>query len=479
MRSQFLKNLFLLQGLNLIIKPFWLLVVDRTAQNILGNAYGEYYIALNLTLVFSILLDIGIQNFNNTHVASDATFFKQNFKSLFRLKLLLSLLYFSIVFTLGYLKNINSTILTILILSQVLSSFVLYLRSNINGLHHYKIDSFLSVSDKTFAILFCVAFFYFDFIDIYYFAIAQFLALLLNFIIALLLNFYFFKNIVEKSISEDKSSIKSLIIQSFPFALLFALMALYTRIDVVLMNVLLDEPHYYSALYAQSYRLLDASSMFAMLFAGLLLPMYSKLISNKIDVKPLTQTASTILFLVAIVVTMSSLLFDEKIMKTLYKYQDIEELKMSIKVFKMIMLSFIPISFTFIFSTLLTAKKDIKFLVVAAAIALFFNLVLNLFLIPNQQAFGASIATLTTQFIFALLCTIRSYKLFSFAIDWLRLFKYLIFIVALIGVFVIIKGIDNLWLDLSLFTISAFIVSLLLRIINLRNFISFFVTDKE
>jgi O-antigen/teichoic acid export membrane protein len=363
MRSQFLKNLFLLQGLNLIIKPFWLLVVDRTAQNILGNAYGEYYIALNLTLVFSILLDIGIQNFNNTHVASDATFFKQNFKSLFRLKLLLSLLYFSIVFTLGYLKNINSTILTILILSQVLSSFVLYLRSNINGLHHYKIDSFLSVSDKTFAILFCVAFFYFDFIDIYYFAIAQFLALLLNFIIALLLNFYFFKNIVEKSISEseDKSSIKSLIIQSFPFALLFALMALYTRIDVVLMNVLLDEPHYYSALYAQSYRLLDASSMFAMLFAGLLLPMYSKLISNKIDVKPLTQTASTILFLVAIVVTMSSLLFDEKIMKTLYKYQDIEELKMSIKVFKMIMLSFIPISFTFIFSTLLTAKKTLSF----------------------------------------------------------------------------------------------------------------------
>jgi O-antigen/teichoic acid export membrane protein len=479
MRSQFLKNLFLLQGLNLIIKPFWLLVVDRTAQNILGNAYGEYYIALNLTLVFSILLDIGIQNFNNTHVASDATFFKQNFKSLFTLKILLSLVYFSIVFTLGYLKSINSTILIILLLSQVLSSFVLYLRSNINGLHHYKIDSFLSVSDKTFAILFCVAFFYSNLIDIYYFAIAQFLALMLNFVIALFLNFYFFKQIKVSSESEDKPSIKSLIIKSFPFALLFALMALYTRIDVVLMNILLDKPHFYSALYAQSYRLLDASSMFAMLFAGLLLPMYSKLISKKEDVKPLTQTASTILFLVAIVVTMSSLLFDEKIMKTLYKYQDIEELKMSVKVFKMIMLSFIPISFIFIFSTLLTAKKDIKFLVIAASIALLFNVSMNLFLIPNQQAFGASIATLTTQFVFALLCTIRSYKLFHFTLDWMRLFKYLVFIVSLVGVFVLIKGFSNLWVNLILFTATAFMVSILLRIINLRNFISFFVSEKE
>jgi hypothetical protein len=97
MRSLFLKNLFLLQGLNLVVKPVWILLIDRMANNLLGTAYGEYYIVLNLSLVFGVLLDIGIQNFNNTHVASDPLFFKKNLKTLVGLKLILSLLYFGIV----------------------------------------------------------------------------------------------------------------------------------------------------------------------------------------------------------------------------------------------------------------------------------------------------------------------------------------------------------------------------------------------
>jgi O-antigen/teichoic acid export membrane protein len=479
MRSQFLKNLFLLQGLNLIIKPFWLLVIDRTAQNILGNTYGEYYIALNLTLVLSILLDIGIQNFNNTHVASDASFFKQNFKSLFSIKILLSLIYFAIVFIIGSFKNVQSSILLILLISQILSSFVLYLRSNINGLHHYKIDSFLSVSDKTFAILFCFAFYYSNHVNIFYFAIAQLLALFLNFLIALFINIKFYNQLPESPKTSDAPTLKMLIVKSFPFAMLFALMALYTRLDVLLMNILLDNPSFYSALYAQSYRLLDASSMFAMLFAGLLLPMYSKLISQKEDVKPLTQTASTILSLIAIVVSMSAILFDESIMKILYKYQNLEDLKLSVKIFRMIMLSFIPISFVFIFSTLLTAQKDIKFLITAALIALLLNLALNMYLIPRIQAYGASIAALLTQLTFALLCTIRCYQLFHFKLDLKKLLKYSVFIISLIGVFVIIKGLDSLWINLIIFVIMSFVLSVLLKIVNVKNFLSFFVSEKQ
>ncbi|MDP2176467.1 MAG: polysaccharide biosynthesis C-terminal domain-containing protein [Bacteroidota bacterium] len=479
MRSQFLKNLFLLQGLNLIIKPFWLLVVDRTAQNILGNTYGEYYIALNLTLVFSILLDIGIQNFNNTHVASDTSFFKQNFKTLFTLKTLLSLIYFALVFTLGYFKDIQSSLLLILLFSQIFSSFILYLRSNINGLHHYKIDSFLSVSDKTFAIIFCIAFFYSNLVNIYYFAVAQLVALFINFLIALFINIKFYSQIPDSPTTNNVPRVRMLIVKSFPFAMLFALMALYTRLDVLLMNLLLDNPNFYSALYAQSYRLLDASSMFAMLFAGLLLPMYSKLITQKQDVKPLTQTAFTILSLIAIVVSMSAILFDESIMKTLYNYQDIESLKLSVKTFRMIMLSFIPISFVFIFSTLLTAQKDIKFLITAALIALLLNLALNMYLIPRIQVYGASIAALLTQSTFALLCTIRCFQLFHFKLNISKLIKYVIFIFSLVGVFVLIKGLDILWINLIIFVIMSFVLSVLLKIVNVKNFLSFFVSEKQ
>jgi hypothetical protein len=154
-RKVFLKNLLLLQALNLIIKPAWLLLIDREAQNLLGQTYGEYYLVLNLTLIANIVLDLGIQNFNNTSVAADANFFKNNFKGIFFLKGILSSLYFLVVIGLALQSSIPmpKDLLLVLIANQIVTSFVLYLRSNINGLHLYTVDSLLSVSDKFFAII--------------------------------------------------------------------------------------------------------------------------------------------------------------------------------------------------------------------------------------------------------------------------------------------------------------------------------------
>lgn len=477
MRSIFLKNLILSQGLNLIIKPMWLLVIDRMAQNLLGNSYGEYYIVLNFTLIFNIVLDIGIQNFNNTHVASNSSFFRSNLKQLLILKLGLSFLYLILIFGIAYFKNLPIQLLILLSLSQVLTSFTLFFRSNINGLHHYKIDSYLSVSDKFFSILICLAFYGFNKINIYYFALAQLIGVSISFFIALFFNLKFFK----ESISEvtNSISIKELLNKSKPYALLFALMGFYTRADVLLMDYFLKDSSYHTAIYAQSYRLLDASSMFAMLFAGLLLPMFSKQISKKEDVRPLTQTAATILVLITIVISSASFLFNESIMRFLTNYKDIAQIEYVSNVFKIVMLCFIPMGFIFIFSTLLTASKDITFMIYAATVSLICNLILNSLLIPQYQAFGAAISALITQSLFAIFCIVRCYKIFNFKISFLHLGKYLVFIVALIGVFVLIKGLTNLWLILSLYIAASVVLAILLKIINVNKFLSFFMFDKQ
>ena len=158
MRKAFVKNLVLLQGLNLIIKPVWLLIIDRIAQNSLGAAYGEYFIILNLTLLLNIVLDLGIQNYNNTKVAGNSLFFKENFTSILLAKFTLSLAYFAIIMYIGMQREMDASLLLIIGLNQIITSFILYLRSNISGLQKYTIDSLLSISDKTFAILFCIGF---------------------------------------------------------------------------------------------------------------------------------------------------------------------------------------------------------------------------------------------------------------------------------------------------------------------------------
>ena len=475
-RKVFLKNLLLLQALNLIIKPAWLLLIDREAQNLLGPSYGEYYLVLNLTLIANIVLDLGIQNFNNTSVAADQNFFKNNFKSIFVLKGILSSLYFFVVIGLAMQSSIPmpQDLLIILIANQVISSFVLYLRSNINALHLYAVDSLLSVSDKFFAILICVFFYLNQQISIFNFVLAQLMASCFTFLIALAINIKRWKNIGFESQTLSSFKLRSLLYKSIPYALLFTLMNFYTRIDVTMMNAMLKDAAFHAGIYAQSFRLLDASAMFAMLFAGLLLPMFAKMIQEKTDLRPLVNLSATILLIISITVSLACFLFGEAILKLLYTFKNDESLAMSSMVFKNIMLAFVPMSLIFVFSTLLTAKKDIWYMNAFALVAFIINISVNYFLIPDYQSFGASVGSLITQTAFAVFCIWRCIVLFGFKLPYLQIAKFIALVLILIGVYFFIKSLTNIYLVLLIFTSASFLFSVLLKLINMDKLMGFF-----
>ena len=72
----------------------------------------------------------------------------------------------------------------------------------------------------------------------------------------------------------------ALIKQSFPYALLILLMMFYNRVDSIMIERLLEDGDMQAGIYAQGFRYLDAVNMFALLFAGLLLPMFSKMLAK-------------------------------------------------------------------------------------------------------------------------------------------------------------------------------------------------------
>ena len=78
-------------------------------------------------------------------------------------------------------------------------------------------------------------------------------------------------------------------------------------------------------------------------------------------------------------------------MKLLYGAESSDYLA---SIFGILMFSSPLIVLYYIFSTLLTAQNQMKILNVIAALGLVLNLLLNLYLIPNYQAFGAAVATL-------------------------------------------------------------------------------------
>ena len=159
MKRKFVTNLALLLFLNILIKPIYAFGIDVGVQNAVGaSTYGNYFILLNFSLIFQILLDLGIENFSRREIARHSHLLNKYFSNILPLKLILGVLYFLVCSVVGYFMGWRAyefRLLLILLLNQFLASFILYFRANLGGMHMFRADSILSVIDKFIVIVIC------------------------------------------------------------------------------------------------------------------------------------------------------------------------------------------------------------------------------------------------------------------------------------------------------------------------------------
>lgn len=399
MQRKFVNNLFYVVLLNLLVKPFWILGIDASVQNRVGaEEYGFYYPIFAFSILLNIVLDFGITNYNNRNIAQHGHMLRRYFSGIFNVKLILGVLYLVVTLVGGWLIGFESKaiwLLFVLGINQVLSSMILYLRSNLAGLHLFKTEGVLSILDRLLMIVLCSVLLWGDWIDgafkIEWFVYAQFWAYLFSGIVAFILVFSrakFYK------LSIDLPLFRVILRDSLPFALLVLLMSFYYRLDSVMIGRLLPNGNEQAGIYAQAYRLLEGFNMFAYLFAGLLLPIFARMLKNKESVAQLVRTAFNLIFIPATAVMTISLLYPTEIMDLIY----VAHIEESAKIYAVLMVSFIAIALTYIYGTLLTANGSLKQLNIISLLGLLLNLGLNFWLIPIQGAYGAAVATLVTQF---------------------------------------------------------------------------------
>ena len=96
-QRKFIVNLAILIILNLLIKPYWILIIDPGVQYHVGNAnYGEYSALFMFSFLLTILLDFGLTNFNNKNIAQNNHLLSKHFSSLLSLKFALGIVYVSL-----------------------------------------------------------------------------------------------------------------------------------------------------------------------------------------------------------------------------------------------------------------------------------------------------------------------------------------------------------------------------------------------
>jgi O-antigen/teichoic acid export membrane protein len=429
MQKKFIQNLALLLALNLLIKPFWILGIDRAVQHEVGTeAYGLYFAIFNFSFLLNILLDFGITNFNNKNIAQNNHLITKHFSSILVLKFLLGVLFLVVTLGAGFVIGYNSYqlgLLAVMGFNQFLAFMIMYLRSNLAGLHLFKTDSVISVLDRSLMILFCSILLWGNLIEgpfqIEWFIFTQTFSYLLTTFITFII---VMKKAQFRKLSWNKPFFLLILKKSLPFAILVLLMTFYNRIDTVMLERMLSDGATESGIYASAYRLLDAANMISFLFSGLLLPMFSRMLRYRQSVEDLVKLSFTILITPAIIISVACIFYGYDIMAMLYT----EHVGESAQVFSILMGCFVATSLSYIFGTLLTANGNLLQLNIMASSGMVFNLSLNAVLIPLYHAQGAAVSSLITQFATAILQILLAQRLFKFKINTGLLFQLLVFI---------------------------------------------------
>ena len=470
MKRKFLTNLTLLIILNLLVKPFWVLGIDLTVQNTVGAAeYGFYFSLLSFSLLLNIVQEMGISNYNNREIARDQSRISNLLPNILVLKLILAVIYFTvslaIALAIGY-EWLQIRLLIVLLFNQFLHSLILYLRSNISGLQMFRTDSLLSVTDRLLMIIICSILLWGnvggEVFRIEWFVYAQTAAYVITSVIITLI---VLSNANFSKLAIDFPGILNMLRQSYPYALLGLLMILYYRTDSVMLERMLPDGMVQAGIYAQGFRILDAASMLGFLFAGILLPMFARMIKQKQPVGQLFSFSFRLLIVPSVTAAIALNFYRIEIMELLYRHHADE----AAPIFGILMISFVFISISILSGTLLTANGSLRRLNMIAVFSVIMNIVLNILLIPGYQALGSAVASMATQLFTAILQVLMVQRIFRFRMITGQVVRFALF-TGLLVLTALVAGVTDLpWVyGFLLICLAGVAFSFTLRLIKTR-----------
>lgn len=481
MKRKFIINLILVVFLNLLVKPFWVFGIDRTVQNVVGaEQYGFYFALFNFSLILNILLDLGITNFNNRHISQNQSSISVYFSNILSLRLILGIVYMAVSMAAAWLLNYDSAQLRMLLLltfNQFLLALILYFRSNIAGLQMFKTDSIVSVLDRFVMIVICSLLLWGNVTDqpfrIEWFVYAQTGSYLLTAVVAFVLVLV---NAGGFRLQFDYKFSLEILKKSYPFALLTLLMSLYNRIDSVMLERLLPDGKVQAGIYAQAFRISDACCMFALLFANLLLPMFSRMLKQRENVAGLLRLSTVTMAVPVTAGALTCVFYRQQLMDLMYS----SHAAASAPVFALLISGFVAISMTYIYGTLLTANGSLRQLNIVAFCGMVFNIALNFVLIPRYGALGAAIVSLATQSLTAFAQIAIAFSIFGLKFRGRTQFMLLLYVLGIAAFGFASTHLPFGWSCRAIIMlVAAGLWAVVLRLVRINDFLTMVKTKSE
>lgn len=471
--SRFYSSLLLLILLNVIIKPLWIFGIDRQVQNITGaNEYGTYFSLLNLSIVFSFLLDWGLSSYINRELSAQKSELKHQLGNMIALKILFAFIYAILIIAIAFFTGVKRwDIVWGVIAIQFLSSIFVFLRYLVTANQWFHTDAWLSVFDKTLMILVCGLFIagpdIAGSINIDRFILAQ---IACTFMAVLLVVFVLLKRGVAFKKPDRRFINKGLFIAVLPFALNGFFMAAHLRLDGFMLERINSNGSYEAGIYAGAYRLLDASNMMGYLVASFLMPFAARLWSENKNLNEIIVQSRHLLMMFTVAVVITAITMAPWLEEILYHRTDAH----SSSVFQWTLASLIGYSLVQIYGTILTAADRIGIFLRLNLFAMILNVILNILLIPTYGAMGCAIAAFCSQILLGVACLAYVHKNILKSFDWRSIGVYAITAAALYAaVYLLQQQSMNSWIILSSIAVLTIIIIRVSRLISLNTWLSF------
>ena len=192
----------------------------------------------------------------------------------------------------------------------------------------------------------------------------------------------------------DRALIRKLIRTSIPFMMYGALTVIYYRIDTILLSLMTNAA--IVGWYGAGYRLFDTTTFLAnLVINAVMYPVFSKLsVTSEAKLKLAIEKSMNLLLFFGLPMSIGLIVTAPDIIAFLYHRAEFIH---TVPALQGLAPGLVFLYVNTVFSNVIISTKREKKIIIMAAIALVFNLGLNIFLIPLYQHVGAAIVTSLTE----------------------------------------------------------------------------------
>lgn len=389
------KNTLVLTAADIFSKVLSLILVAFIARSLGDVGFGKYSFAISFTAMFAVLADLGLSTLTTREVARNKSKVDSFLGNIALIKLLLSIITFTIIFVIINLMNYPSDttiIVYIFGLYWILNSFAQFFRSIFRAFEQMEYEALTISLEKILAVSFGIYVLFSG-----YGLIELALVILFSGIVNVLVSFFvIIRKFAKPKFEFDLKLWSYLLHESLPLGLVLIFISLYFKIDIVMLSLMKGDAAV--GWYNASVVMIEALSFIPAIFMISLFPAISRFfVSSKESLAVAYEKSFRYLFILGLPIAVGTTLLADRIIFFIYGRDFIN----SVIALKVLIWALLLIFINHLLGTVLRSIDRQKLNAFFAGNAVIINVLLNLVLIPRYSFLGAAYATVITEiFIF-------------------------------------------------------------------------------